>query len=155
VGYRVEANSAKLQLVRQRLGLQVRHARQCAERIPNVDLEGGVRYNNASRDPVAIFQIGLPWQLYNRNQGNIAKAQAELSAADCEVRRVELELQARLTEAYQRYTSASQQVRRYVDEIPPDAKHSLEITRIAYEQGEFGYLELLTAQRTYCRVNLA
>jgi outer membrane protein, heavy metal efflux system len=130
-------------------------ARECAERIPNVDLEGGVRYNNASRDPVATFQIGVPLQLYNRNQGNIAKAQAELSASGSEVRRVELELQARLTETYQRYTSASQQVQRYVKDILPDAKQSLEIVRIGYEQGEFGYLELLTAQRTYFRVNLA
>ncbi len=130
-------------------------ARECAERIPNVDLEGGVRYNNASRDTVATFVVGLPLQIYNRNQGNIAKAQAELSAAGSEVRRIELELQARLTEAFQRYTSASQQVRRYVNDILPDAKQSLDIVRIGYEQGEFGYLELLTAQRTYFRVNLA
>jgi outer membrane protein, heavy metal efflux system len=130
-------------------------ARECAERIPNVDLEGGVRFNNASRDTVATFVVGLPLQIYNRNQGNIAKAQAELSAAGSEVRRVELELQARLSEAFQRYASASQQVRRYVEDILPDAKQSLEIVRIGYEQGEFGYLELLTAQRTYFRVNLA
>ena len=46
-------------------------------------------------------------------------------------------------------------MRRYVNDILPDAKQSLEIVRIGYEQGEFGYLELLTAQRTYFRVNLA
>ena len=62
---------------------------------------------------------------------------------------------ARLTEAISEYASASQQVRRYVNEILPDAKQSLEIVQVGYEQGEFGYLEILTAQRTYFRVKLA
>jgi outer membrane protein, heavy metal efflux system len=66
-----------------------------------------------------------------------------------------LELQSRLAEAYERYASADQQVNRYVNEILPDAKKSLDLVRSGYEQGEFNYLELLTAQRTYFRVNLA
>jgi cobalt-zinc-cadmium efflux system outer membrane protein len=102
-----------------------------------------------------MFQVGVPLQIFNRNQGNILKAQSELGVASGEVRRVELELQSRLAEAYERYISADQQVNRYVNEILPDAKKSLDLVRSGYEQGEFNYLELLTAQRTYFRVNLA
>jgi cobalt-zinc-cadmium efflux system outer membrane protein len=130
-------------------------ARQCAERIPNVDLEGGLRYNNASSDSVAMIQVGVPLQIFNRNQGNIAKAQSELSAASAEVRRVELDLQSRLADAYRSYINADQQIRRYTEEILPDAKQSLDLVKAGYEHGEFSYLELLTAQRTYFRVNLS
>ena len=130
-------------------------ARAYAERTPNFDIGGAVRYNNASRDTVAMIQIGLPLQIYNRNQGNIAKAQAEVAAARREVQRVELVLQDRLADAFKQYANARQQTRRYVDDILPDAKTTLELVRTGYEQGEFGYLELLTTQRTYFRVNLA
>jgi cobalt-zinc-cadmium efflux system outer membrane protein len=37
----------------------------------------------------------------------------------------------------------------------PYAKQALELTRAGYEQGEFTYLELLTAQQTFSRTNLA
>jgi outer membrane protein TolC len=40
-------------------------------------------------------------------------------------------------------------------EILADARSSHNLVRKGYQQGEFGYLELLTAQRTYFRANLA
>ncbi len=57
----------------------------------------------------------------------------------------------------QRFVTANarQQIEQYKTEILPDATSSLDLTRQGYQQGEFGYLELLTAQRTYFRVNLA
>ena len=40
-------------------------------------------------------------------------------------------------------------------DILPYAKQALELTRAGYEQGEFTYLELLIAQQTFSRTNLA
>jgi len=40
-------------------------------------------------------------------------------------------------------------------DILPDAKETLDLVHSGYVHGEFGYLELLTSQRTYFRVNLA
>jgi len=37
----------------------------------------------------------------------------------------------------------------------PDAQSSLDLVYEAYKQGEFSYLILLTAQRTYFQTNLA
>jgi len=130
-------------------------ARECAGRVPNVDVEAGVRYDFASEDTVASVGIAVPLQLFNRNQGNIYRARSELSAAYREVRRVELSLQERLAEAFKQYADAREQAERYEKDILPDAKDSLDLVRQAYRQGEFGYLELLTAQRTYFRVNRA
>ncbi len=130
-------------------------SRECAGRIPNVDLQAGVQFDNATRDTIANVAIGVPLPVYNRNQGNIARAQAELAAAQHEVRRVRLALEQRLAAVFEQYATAHQQVEKYTRDIMPDAQESLKLVSSGYRQGEFGYLMLLTAQRTYFQTNLA
>ena len=129
--------------------------RQCAERMPNVDVQAGVMYDNATRDPIAEVQVGVPWPVFNRNQGNIRKAQAEVSAARSEVRRVELELQQRLAVAFEQYQNARCQAEKYASEMLPNAQASLDLVTAGYRHGEFNYITLLTSQRTFFQVNLA
>jgi cobalt-zinc-cadmium efflux system outer membrane protein len=71
------------------------------------------------------------------------------------VRRVELSLQNRLAESFNEYLKAKQQVDRYLEDILPDAEDTLDLIGNGYRQGEFGYLALLTSQRTYFTGNLA
>jgi cobalt-zinc-cadmium efflux system outer membrane protein len=129
--------------------------RQCARRVPNFNIEGGILYNNGSQQAVASAGLSTPLQLYDRNQGNIMAAQSDLVRAQQEVRRMELALQHRLADVFREYINAREQVRRYREELLPDAKSNLELVQQGYRQGEFGYLELLTGQRTFFRVNLA
>ncbi|MHB8864697.1 MAG: TolC family protein [Pirellulaceae bacterium] len=130
-------------------------ARACAGRTPNIETGASVRYNDDSSDTTLSLQIGVPLMIFDRNQGNIIKAQAELAAAVQNVQRIELLLQDQLAEAYREYDIAHEQVAQYRQAILPDAKQSLELTRAGYEQSEFSYLELLTAQQTYSRTTLA
>ncbi|MHB0955475.1 MAG: TolC family protein [Pirellulaceae bacterium] len=130
-------------------------ARACAGRTPNIETGAAVRYNDDSSSTTLSLQVGVPLMIYDRNQGNIMKAQAELMAAQQNVERVELLLQDKLAEAFREYDVAHEQVAQYRQAILPDAKQSLELTRAGYQQSEFGYLELLTAQQTYSRTNLA
>lgn len=130
-------------------------SRECAGRIPNVDLQAGVQYDNATRDTFASVQVGVPIPIYNRNQGNIAKAQAELTAAQHEVRRVRLALEQRLAAVFEQYATAHQGVEKYNRDILPNAEESLKLVSAGYRQGEFSYLVLLTAQRTYFQTHVA
>jgi cobalt-zinc-cadmium efflux system outer membrane protein len=130
-------------------------ARESAGRTPNFEVAGAVLYNSASESTVASVGVAVPLQLFDRNQGNIHRAGVELAAAHQEVRRVALSLQDRLANAFKHYATARQQVERYRREILPDAKDSLDLVRQGYRHGEFGYLELLTAQRTYFQTSLA
>ncbi len=134
---------------------EARVERELAERIPNLDLQAGVLYDNATRDTIAEVAVGVALPLFNRNQGNIRKAQMELVTARGEVRRVALELQQRLAMVFERYENARWQAEKYAREILPNAQTSLELVTVGYRQGEFGYVTLLTAQRTFFRVNLA
>ncbi len=129
-------------------------ARQLAGQVPDISLQGATRYNTASDDTIASLSVSVPLQLFDRNQGNIFRARAELAAARQDVRRLELALQQRLAAAFQDYANARQQVEQYERQILPDARQSLGLIQQGYRQGEFGYLELLTSQRTYFRVNL-
>jgi cobalt-zinc-cadmium efflux system outer membrane protein len=125
------------------------------EPIPNVTVMTGVQKNFASHDTVANVQMELPIPLYNRNRGAIYQAQSELSAAHGEVGRVELSLHSRLADTYQRYANARQQVERYAKNILPNAKDSLDLVGAGYKQGEFSFLAVLMAQRTYFQTNMA
>jgi len=130
-------------------------SRECAGRVPNLDLQAGVQYDNATRDTFASVQVGVPIPIYNRNQGNIRRAQAELAAAQHEVRRVQLALEQRLAAVFEQYATAHHQVEKYNRDIMPNAEESLKLVSAGYRQGEFSYLVLLTAQRTYFQTSLA
>jgi outer membrane protein, heavy metal efflux system len=129
--------------------------RECAGRTPNVELQGAVQYDNATRDTFANFQVGVPFPIYNRNQGNILKAQAELTAAQREVARVQLSLQQRLASVFEQHATARGQVEKYNSDILPNARESLRLVSEGFRQRELSYVVLLTAQRTYFQTNLA
>jgi len=129
-------------------------ALQCAARIPNFQVATGVKYDESARFTLADVEVSVPLPLFNRNQGNIMAAQSELAAAQNEVRRVELDLRNRLAEAFEQYANASRQVEAYSSSIVPNAKESWRLANIGYEAGHFGYLTLLTAQRTFFEVSL-
>jgi cobalt-zinc-cadmium efflux system outer membrane protein len=130
-------------------------SRERAEPIPNVDVQVTAQHDNATTSDIAGVQAVLPLPLFNRNRGNIARAEAELAVAQREVNRVQLDLQNRLAITYGRYIAAKQAVDRYSTEILPDAKKSLDLISAGYRQGEHNFLVLLTAQRTYFQTNLA
>ncbi|MFV2066033.1 MAG: TolC family protein [Pirellulales bacterium] len=131
--------------------------RAYAQVIPDVTFQAGVAHDNATGDAIANVTIQLPIPLLNRNQGGILQAQAQAMAAQRAVDRVALDLQTRLAVAYQRYESASNQVRQYSQQggIIDNARRTLELIRAGYQAEEFGVLDLLTAQRTYFQTTLA
>jgi cobalt-zinc-cadmium efflux system outer membrane protein len=125
-----------------------------AEPIPNLDLMTTVQYDTASRDPFASVLLGMPLPIWNRNQGGIMRAQGEFAAARAEVPQIELDLTNRLALIYSRYATARYQVEQYTKQILPDAKASLDVVTKGYQQGAFGFLDLLTSQRTYVQTNI-
>lgn len=129
-------------------------SRAQAEPIPNFDFQASVQHDNATGDDIAGVQIGLPLPLWNRNQGGIRQAHAEVREAQGNFRRLQLELQARLAATYERYANARRQVEIYRGEMLPEVGKSLELVETGYRQGEFGYLVLLTSQRTYFQTHL-
>lgn len=129
-------------------------ALEYARRVPNLELEAAVQYDNATQYTWATVQAGVPLPVFNRNQGNIRRAEAELTAAQHEVQRVRLELQQRLAAVFEQYATARYQAEKYNRDILPDAQASLDLADKGYRHGEHNYLFLLTAQRTFFQTNM-
>ena len=129
--------------------------RAAAEPIPNISTQFSVQYDDSTNDTIAGVQAGIPLPLWNRNQGGIRQAQAEVGQARRNAERVELDLKRRLAEAFQTYASARAQAETYATSILPKAQQTFELVQRGYRLGEIGYLDLLTAQRTYSQTNLA
>ena len=55
-------------------------ARAQAGRTPDVDVEAAVRYKDATENTTATIGIGVPLQIFDRNQGNISRAYASFGS---------------------------------------------------------------------------
>jgi cobalt-zinc-cadmium efflux system outer membrane protein len=115
----------------------------------------GAQKDFSTGDTVANVQIEIPVPIWNRNQGNIYHARAEVTAAEAEVTRVELSLRSRLAAAFERYMNARHHVDRYGQRILPDSKEALTLTSRAYQNGQVGFLNVLAAQRTYFQASIS
>ncbi len=124
-------------------------AKQCAERIPNFEMGAVVKQDTANGYTVVDVGVAVPLMIFNRNQGNILRAQAELTSAQNDLKRIELQLRGRLATTFQQYLNAHRRSERYAGTIIPNARKSLDMTTTGYRQGELPYLTLLMAQRTY------
>jgi len=129
-------------------------ARQWAMRVPNLGVGTAVKHDSASRYTVADVEVSLPLPLFERNQGRILRAQADLAAARQEVRRIELSLYDRLAGTFAQYGTSRRRVEVYASTLLPHAKEALDLVRAGYRVGESEYVSVLTAQRTYFQVNL-
>ncbi len=136
---------------------RARHAlnRACVDAVPDISTQLSVQYDDSTNDTIAGVQIGLPIPLWNRNQGGIRQAQAEVSEAIRNVDRVELDLQRRLADAFQQYADAYVTTDSYARNILPRALRTFELVQQGYRQGEVGYLDVLAAQQTFAQTNLA
>jgi cobalt-zinc-cadmium efflux system outer membrane protein len=128
--------------------------RELAQPVPNVNVQTLLQQNQVNGEANISVQATLPLPLWNRNQGGVRRAQAEVAAAQTNVSRVELDLQQRLAAAFERYSNAAQQVERYEKTILPAAEETLRLVTAGWQQGEFDYLRRLTSQRTYFQANL-
>lgn len=130
-------------------------ARERVEPIPNVSVQVVAERDRATNSNTVSTLLSVPVPLFNRNQGNISRAAAEIRQAQAEVERVRLVLRDLLAEAFRRYHTARDQVARLGEEILPDAKEIVELTTEGYKQGEFGILEVLSVRQTYFQSSVA
>lgn len=128
--------------------------RQRVQPIPNLQTQLMAGYDQATDSQMINVQVGVPVPVFNRNRGNIDAAYAEYSRATHDARRIELSLKARLARVAQEFDSAAVAVDRYANQILPKARQTLSLSEQAYEAGEFDFLQVLIARRTFFESNL-
>ncbi|MDR2643454.1 MAG: TolC family protein [Planctomycetaceae bacterium] len=123
-------------------------ARAKADRTSNVVATFSMARDIPAKKTVPFVGILLPLNIYDRNQGNIAKAGAEVAVTNREVERLTLSLQKRLAEVFYRYDNACELIRVYEKNIIPDSFEALRKIGENYSDGKMTYLELY-AQRKF------
>jgi len=138
-------------LARWAVEMQQREARLALERAnrkPDLTFSGGVRYSNESNEGSFVVGVAVPLPLFDRNQGGIREARAEVARAREERRAAEAKLHADLAEAYEALASAHDEATGLRADVLPGAQRAFDAAQEGYRQGKFGYLEVLDAQRT-------
>lgn len=126
-----------------------------AQVVPNVTVQTVIQRDNALQATEASTLVSLPVPIFNRNQGNIRRAEAEIQVAATELDRTRLVLHDLLADSFRRYRTSRLQVVRFRAKVLPNAEQSLKIVSDGYKTGERSFLEVLTARQTYFQTRLA
>ena len=150
------ANSPELKRAQQEENrAQAALTRDERERVPDLFLKAGVQQNLELNDfshlPVggqAFATAGVQLPIFNRNQGNVEAARANLEAAQEEVARVRLEKLQMAQSLLQQYLTHRLEAERYAQQIVPRAQRAYELYLAKYRNMAAAYPEVLISQRT-------
>ena len=150
LGIHPELRSAQVGVERAQLVLK----RATVEPIPNVTVGTGYVRQNQNKSNDWVIAASIPVPLWNRNQGNIFAAKAQVGEAINEVGRVQNDLVGRLASSFSTYAAARKRAEKYKSTILPKAEQSYQLSLKAYQGGQFEYLRVLQAQRAVAEARL-
>jgi outer membrane protein, heavy metal efflux system len=127
-----------------------------AEAEPIPDLRFYSAYIRQGQNQSNDFGVGLSANIpvWDRNQGNIRTAKAELGMAVHEVGRVENLLAEQVATAFRTYSAAVRRAERFRVQVLPKAREAAELSARAFKEGQFTYLRVLIANRVVAEAKL-
>jgi len=134
-------------------------ARARREPIPDLQLRAGLQQNRELSDlsgrPIGLqgfAEAGVQIPLFNRNQGNVAAANAAIERSQREVERVRLVLRDRAASIFQNYQTARDAAERYKNQMIPRAQRAYDLYLARYQGMAAAYPQVLIAQRTLFQI---
>ena len=121
--------------------------RERAEPIPNVTAGLTSGYNAETQQTVAGVTVGMPIPIFNRNQGTVRQARADLNRSYAEVERLQLDLQNALAKQFRDYVSAWQHVQEYEQTMLPKSRRAVEILEQSYVDRRAPWTSVLAAKQ--------
>jgi outer membrane protein, heavy metal efflux system len=118
-----------------------------------IDYSVGMEYRRQQglngRGNMIGFFVSAPVPVFNRNQGEIARAQAEGERARRAIRAVENEIQSEVFALFQEYESARSLVADIEKELLTTAEQARKTTAYVYNAGATTLVDVLDAQRAF------
>ena len=112
-----------------------------ARRRPNWRVSAGLRRVETTDDTVLVGGLAVPLPIRNRNQGNIAAAQARVAQTQAEMAASRIRIETALFVLYQELNHNLQLAGRLTADVIPRLERALADTRRAYELGRSAYSE--------------
>lgn len=135
-----------------RAGLEWRRAR--LEPYPDVKLGlAGGRLGDSSEGIVEL-RLSLPLPIIDRSRGRQREARANAALAEAEAAAVEQRWRQAWEAARLRLRTAAEQAANCRERILPKADAALRLVQTGFEQGKFGFMDLLDTQRTASETRL-
>lgn len=121
--------------------------REVAEPIPNLLLGVSTGYNAEANQAVAGVTVGMYLPVFNRNQGTIRQARADLSLACAELERLQLDLRNQLAKQYSDYLTAWQRVQEYDETMLPTSRKAVDMLEQSYRDRRAPWTSVLDAKQ--------
>jgi cobalt-zinc-cadmium efflux system outer membrane protein len=138
---------------------KLRDARR--EPVPDLQLRAGEWWSGEITEgtqraagPMSFATAGINLPLWNRNQGNIEAAQADLERAKQDVIRTQLHLKQEAEPLAQQYLAARFEADRYRTQLIPRARRAYELYLMKYQQMAMAYPQVLVSQRTLFQLQI-
>ena len=119
--------------------------RERSLRIPDPVVSAGVKRFEESNDNAFLVGVSIPLPFSNRNQGNIAAAEARLRAANAREAVALADFEQAVTRSRAEYLAAEARVETLSVTSLPQAEEALRLVRIGYRNGRFPLIEVLSA----------
>jgi cobalt-zinc-cadmium efflux system outer membrane protein len=120
-------------------------------RFPDVEMSAGVSgqgsYSSAINPPTFSFGLSLTPPIFNRFEGEIVKAKADLTVQKAQLAKTEAQVLNDVQTAFTQFKSARSRVERAERELLEHAKHTRDLIQLQYQKGAASLLEYLDAQR--------
>lgn len=128
--------------------------REEAEPIPDLVLEGGAGSNNIDHQVVYRAGLSLEIPLFDRNQGTIQQAKADLERQRGEVERLRLRLTRDFASEYSQFLTEYQRVLDYQDAILPRSLQAYDMKLKMYKVQRIDWTDVLETQEEYLKNRL-
>lgn len=124
---------------------------------PYPDVRIGVSGGRIGETGQSIIRLGfaVPLPIIDRSKGKKQEAQAIARIAEADQMAVGQRLLRDWGTASKRFRTAVEQVGGYRERILPKANEALRLVQTGFEEGKFGFIDLLDTQRTTAEVRLA
>lgn len=127
---------------------QANIALERAGRIPDLTLNAGVRLFEETDDSAFVFGMSLPLPLFDRKQGSLLEAHHKLTKSREAQRAIKIRVESSLNQTHQILSASYLEALSLNNDVLPAAQLAFDVAREGYQQGKFGYLDVLDAQRT-------
>jgi cobalt-zinc-cadmium efflux system outer membrane protein len=118
------------------------------ERVPNLDLQGGVDLNAPPDFQVGgRGQVGITLPIFSRNQGEIAQSNANLRVLDLSLQAARRTVEGEVEAAYLDVAAKRTQAELYRDNLVPATLKLEAMAEESYQAGRTNVLNVIDAQR--------
>ena len=126
---------------------------QRANGVPDPDLLAGYKRNNGDNTLYTSLQIPLPFR--NRNQGEVDRARAGVTAARASLAVVQAQVRAEVQQAQAAFEAQGTIVHDTLPDMRARARQNLDIIREAYRLGGVDLVRFIDAERTQFEVEVS